>query len=122
MERRTFMLGALASVAPLAWELRSMAPRGAWLVVYDPALAHGRLLARHAATAALPAFALVREDIGALWYEVLAPRLGASGGGVISALGLADQFVLARLALAARCVAIDWRTLRNGNPDSSDRT
>jgi hypothetical protein len=100
MDRRTFLCetgGALLGVGCGAWPLSS-GMRGAALagVVFDPALAAGRTLARHAAQAGIEAWS-VADDIGMLWHTELASRLD-SRARLLAALRPADAFVLTRLA------------------------
>ncbi|MEM5311552.1 hypothetical protein [Paraburkholderia sp. JHI869] len=73
-------------------------------VVFDPALARGRVLAREAARAGCVAWAIgdrcsdvADTDIGTLWHARIARRL-EPGTALIGALRASDRFVLARLA------------------------
>lgn len=78
MNRRTFMMtGAwLSGVAGGgAWPaLARTASHGNTLAIVDRTLSDGPAFARYAAQMKLPLFD-TGDDIGALWYTVLAPRL-----------------------------------------------
>lgn len=117
MDRRAFLcdagavaLGAAWQTHPLRVALGERVPRAnAALntpdgVVFDPALARGRGLAREAARAGCVAWAIgeggdgmAGNDIGTLWHARIARRL-EPGAALIGALRPSDRFVLERLA------------------------
>jgi hypothetical protein len=119
MDRRAFLCDTGAVVLGAAWQAHPLnvafgerAPRaGAALdapdaVVFDPALAQGRVLARAAARAGCVAWAIgdgcadtADCDIGTLWHARIARRL-EPGAALTGALRPSDRFVLARLASA----------------------
>lgn len=100
MDRRTFLCetgGALLGAACNVPATRgAAAPALACIAVFDPALAHGRSLAHHAARAGIEVWPAA-DDIGMLWHAHVAHRAGP-GTPMIAALRPSDQFVLTRLA------------------------
>jgi hypothetical protein len=107
MDRRTFMMtGAwLSTAAGSAWPwLARAAERSDTLAVVDSTLVCGAAFARFAEHMKLPLFE-TGDDIGALWYTTLAPRLSStSGREPASLIGLtraSDYFVLGELATRA---------------------
>ena len=116
MDRRAFLCDAGAVALGAAWQTHALrvalgdsAPRAsaaAGAVVFDPALARGRVLAREAAQAGCVAWAIgergdgmADDDIGTLWHARIARRL-EPGTALIGALRPSDRFVLERLANA----------------------
>ena len=116
MDRRAFLCDAGAVALGAAWQTHALrvalgdsAPRAsaaAGAVVFDPALARGRVLAREAARAGCVAWAIgergdgtADNDIGTLWHARIARRL-EPGTALIGALRPSDRFVLERLANA----------------------
>jgi hypothetical protein len=100
MDRRTFVttgawFGATGCLSP--WIAHAAAHPAGTIAVFDSTLAHGRAFADYAARANLPTFA-VGDDIGALWYTTLAPRLVAqTQGALIGVTCPSDFFVLTQL-------------------------
>ncbi|MFM0501722.1 hypothetical protein [Paraburkholderia caffeinilytica] len=111
MDRRTFMMtGAwLSTAAGGAWPwLTQTAARQNTFAVIDSTLAGGPAFADYVAHMKLPVFE-AGDDIGALWYTTLAPRLGQTSAQTFaqtpaSLIGLtraSDYFVLKELATRA---------------------
>ncbi|MBK5167179.1 hypothetical protein [Paraburkholderia domus] len=103
MDRRTFMMtGAwLSTAAGGAWPwLTHAAARHDTLAVIDSTLACGPAFADYVAHMKLPAFE-TGDDIGALWYTVLAPRLAQRPASLIGLTRASDYFVLKELATRA---------------------
>ncbi|MFT4070240.1 hypothetical protein [Paraburkholderia sp.] len=109
MDRRTFMLtGAwLSTAAGGAWPWLARAAAcgndARALAIVDATLACGASFARYAAHLKLATFE-TGDDIGALWFTTLAPRLDdrAVARNVPSLIGFtrpADYFVLRHLAI-----------------------
>jgi hypothetical protein len=102
MNRRTFVTTSawLATVAGGAWpSVAGAALRSSTLAIVDRSLSGGPAFARYATHMRLPVFE-TGDDIGALWYTTLAPRLTPMS----SLIGLArasDYFVLRELAIRA---------------------
>ncbi len=100
------MTGAWLSAAGGAWPWIAQAanPRNT-LAVVDPSLAAARALTEDVASGLTPVFE-TGDDIGALWYGTLAPRLAAAPGLLLIGVTRAsDYFVLGELALrSARMV------------------
>jgi hypothetical protein len=99
MNRRTFMTtGAWVSAAGYGWSWMACAAstRNA-IAVVDTSLAAGRAFSRAAGRRAMPVFE-TGDDIGALWYATLAPRLAASQDLLIGLTRSSDYFVLGELA------------------------
>ncbi|QGZ54893.1 hypothetical protein [Paraburkholderia acidiphila] len=119
MDRRAFLCDAGAVALGAAWQTHALrvalgarAPGASAAlhladgVVFDPALARGRVLAQKAAYAGCVAWALADhggamtdDDIGNLWHARIARRL-EPGAALIGALRPSDRFVLERLASA----------------------
>ncbi|WP_233881717.1 hypothetical protein [Paraburkholderia flagellata] len=119
MDRRAFLYDAGAVALGAAWQTHALrvalgkrAPRASAApnapdgVVFDPAIARGRVLAREAAQAGCVAWAIgergdgaADDDIGTLWHARIARRL-EPGTALIGALRPSDRFVLERLANA----------------------
>jgi hypothetical protein len=92
----------LPTVAGGAWPwLAQATARHDTLAVIDSTLAYGPAFADYIAHLKLPAFE-TGDDMGALWYTTLAPRLGQTPAHEpVSLIGLArasDYFVLEALA------------------------
>jgi len=106
MDRRTFLCetgGALLGAACNVPAARGAAAHAlTCIAVFDPALAHGRALAYHAARERIDAWAAA-DDIGMLWHVQIARRAGP-GTPMIAALRPSDQFVLTRLAASRGAV------------------
>ncbi|SDH71126.1 hypothetical protein [Paraburkholderia phenazinium] len=115
MDRRSFvMTGAwLSAAGGGAWPwLARAASTSNTLAVVDASLGEGRVLSGWATRRAIPVFE-TGDDIGALWYAALAPRLAATPGLVIGVTRASDYFVLGELALrSARMVEHEraWHT------------
>ncbi|MCP3721813.1 hypothetical protein M3I53_01520 [Paraburkholderia sp. CNPSo 3272] len=127
MNRRAFLCDAGAVALCAAWQAHPLSvalgesvPRaGAVLdapgaVVFDPALAQGRVLARAAARAGCVVWTIgdgcadpADSDIGTLWHAKIAQRL-APGAALTGALRSSDRFVLARLASARGVTLYDF--------------
>lgn len=126
MDRRTFLRGTGGAIfgASVFGALRSGSasmPDCCSAFVFDPALAKGRALARHAMRRGVDAWPAA-DDIGQLWHAQLAPRLDANSR-VIAALRPADAFVLTRLAATRGIAVLAYGDLTGtGSRDSSDRT
>ena len=119
MDRRAFLCDAGAVALGAAWQTHALrvalcdsAPRASAApntpdgVVFDPALARGRVLAQEAAQAGCIAWAIgergggtADNDIGTLWHARIVRRL-EPGAALIGALRPSDRFVLERLANA----------------------
>jgi len=141
MDRRVFLYDAGAVALGAAWRSRPLAlalalagpaaRAGAALgaasaVVYDPALAGGRALARLAASAGCVAWAVgdravdgVDGDIGGLWHAQLARRL-APGATLFGSLRPSDRFVLERLAAARHVTLRDFASAGRPAPAKND--
>jgi len=145
MNRRGFLcdtgavaLGAAWRADPLAFALALCGPRAragtalgaASAVVFDPALAEGRSLARQAASAGCIAWAVgdragdgvgvgVEGDIGGLWHAQLSRQL-APGATLIGSLRPSDRFVLARLAATRHVTLRDFASAGHATPVKSD--
>jgi hypothetical protein len=110
MDRRTFMMtGAwLSTTAGSVWPwLTHAAARGNTLAIVDSTLVHGPAFAQFAGHMKLPIFE-TGDDIGALWYTTLAPRVRLMFArepiSPVSLIGLtraSDYFVLRDLATRA---------------------
>lgn len=130
MDRRTFLCETalvLVGAACRAWPAcgAGAEPFGsADAAVFDPALAGGRALARHAARTGIEAWSA--DDIGMLWHAQLARRVTPRAR-LIAALRPSDQFVLTRLAASRGGVVLTFgpaaaTTTGSGSRDSPDRT
>ncbi|MFM0208721.1 hypothetical protein PQQ96_15055 [Paraburkholderia sediminicola] len=104
MDRRTFMVTSawLSTAAGGAWPwLTHAAARHGTLAVIDSTLACGPAFADYVAHMNLPAFE-TGDDIGALWYTTLAPRLWQTPtqmpAALIGLIRASDYFVLKELA------------------------
>lgn len=104
MDRRTFVItGAwLSSAAGGAWPwLARAAARRDTLAVIDSTLAGGPAFSDYVASMKLPAFE-TGDDIGVLWYSMLAHRLSQTlAQAPVTLIGLtrvSDYFVLRELA------------------------
>lgn len=94
MDRRTFVttgasLGATGCLLP--WMAHALTHPAGTIAVFDSTLAHGRAFADYAARARLRTFD-VGDDIGALWYTTLAPRLVAPAQGTLVGITRASDF------------------------------
>lgn len=106
MNRRTFMLSGawLSTLAASAWPcLAGAASRGDTPAIVDCSLSCGPAFARHAVHLGLPVFE-TGDDIGALWYTTLAPRLTPMSS-LIGVIRASDYFVLHELVTRAGLVA-----------------
>ena len=107
MNRRTFMMSSawLSTAAGSAWPwLTHAAARSNALAIVDATLVHGPAFVQFADHMKLPVFE-TGDDIGALWYTTLAPRVRLmSAREPVSLIGLtraSDYFVLRDLATRA---------------------
>jgi hypothetical protein len=103
MNRRTFMMTSawLPTVTGGAWSMRVLraASRSNTLAIVDRSLTCGPAFAYYAACLKLPIFE-TGDDVGALWYTTLAPRLTPRSS-VIGVTRASDYFVLHELAARA---------------------
>ena len=113
MDRRTFMMTSayLSTAAGSAWPwLVHAAARSNAVAVVDSTLAYGAAFAGYASHRQLPVFE-TGDDIGALWYTILAPLLCATptraptptpqSAPLIGLTRASDYFVLSQLAKSA---------------------
>lgn len=112
MDRRTFMMtGAwFSTAAGGAWPwLAHAAARRDTLAVIDSTLACSPAFADYVAHMKLAAFE-TGDDIGALWYTTLAPRLrqtpAQSSASLIGLTRVSDYFVLKELATRVGHLAV----------------
>jgi hypothetical protein len=101
------MTGAwLSAVAGGAWpSLADAAARRNTLAIVDRSLTCGPAFAHYCACLNLPVFE-TGDDIGALWYATLAPRLTPTSS-LIGITRASDYFVLQELAICAGLLAED---------------
>lgn len=102
MDRRTFVTTSVwlsAAGLTLPWITHAARTRDT-LAVIDVSLAPGRAFAAYVKRLAMPAFD-VGDDMGALWYATLAPRLAVKPGLLLGVTRASDYFVLEQLAVSA---------------------